>query len=239
MSRVEELIKSYLQKTPAELRSKEDKFSFKQMKEIAEVRSGWTFPKNFQGRTEGEIPFFKVSDMNTSGNETEISIAHNYIDAKTATSLGVKAAPQNTIIFPKVGAAIGTNKKRITRQPSAYDNNVMGLIPNRSIVPKYLFHWMQKLDLMTLASASGALPSITKSKVEKILVPVPPLEVQDEIVRILDSFTQLEAELEAELEARRKQYEYYRDSLLSFENLESRLGGATLSHFDSETLENS
>ena len=59
----------------------------------------------------------------------------------------------------------------------------------------------------------------------KIKIPVPPLEVQDEIVRILDSFTKLEAELEAELEARRKQYEYYRDSLLSFENLNNRVGG--------------
>ena len=48
----------------------------------------------------------------------------------------------------------------------------------------------------------------------KIHVPVPPLPVQEEIVRILDSFSSLEAELEAELEARRKQYEYYRDQLI-------------------------
>ena len=47
-------------------------------------------------------------------------------------------------------------------------------------------------------------------------VPVPPLPVQEEIVRILDKFTALEAELEAELEARRKQYEFYRDRLLTF-----------------------
>jgi type I restriction enzyme S subunit len=49
-------------------------------------------------------------------------------------------------------------------------------------------------------------------------IPIPPLEVQKEIVRILDKFTQLEAELEAELEARTKQYEYYRNALLSFNN---------------------
>lgn len=53
----------------------------------------------------------------------------------------------------------------------------------------------------------------------RIEIPVPPLPVQREIVRILDSFTSLEAELEAELEARRKQYEYYRDQLLSFKHL--------------------
>ena len=47
----------------------------------------------------------------------------------------------------------------------------------------------------------------------KIRIPVPPLEVQREIVKVLDTFTKLEAELEAELEARRKQYEFYRDRL--------------------------
>ena len=66
------------------------------------------------------------------------------------------------------------------------------------------------------------------SVVKDMKLPAPPLEVQDEIVRILDSYTQLEqdlaSELEAELEARRKQYEYYRDSLLTLENLTNRLG---------------
>lgn len=50
----------------------------------------------------------------------------------------------------------------------------------------------------------------------KIQIPIPPIEIQKEIVKILDTFTLLEAELEAELEARKKQYEYYRDDLLSF-----------------------
>ena len=54
------------------------------------------------------------------------------------------------------------------------------------------------------------------SAVESIKIPIPPLAVQQEIVKILDTFTALEAELEAELEARKKQYEYYRDELLTF-----------------------
>lgn len=69
---------------------------------------------------------------------------------------------------------------------------------------------------------------VSPAALGKIQIPVPPLEIQEEIVRILDKFTQLEAELEAELEARRLQYEYYRDSLLSFENLNSRLGGGAV-----------
>lgn len=65
---------------------------------------------------------------------------------------------------------------------------------------------------------TGSIPSISKKQVESILIPVPPLKVQNEIVRILDSFTALTAELTAELTARKNQYSWYRDYLLKFEN---------------------
>ncbi len=65
-------------------------------------------------------------------------------------------------------------------------------------------------------TASGVTRfNISKKRFAKVIIPIPPLPIQQEIVKILDSFTQLEAELEAELEARRKQYEYYRNQLLS------------------------
>ena len=64
---------------------------------------------------------------------------------------------------------------------------------------------------------------VTPSKLENIVLPVPPLEVQREIVRILDSFTLLTAELTAELTARQNQYEYYRDKLLKCENIVPRV----------------
>lgn len=63
---------------------------------------------------------------------------------------------------------------------------------------------------------------ISEKGLSRIRIPVPPLEVQCEIVKILDQFTTLEAELEAELEARRAQYEYYRNQLLSYDALASR-----------------
>lgn len=66
--------------------------------------------------------------------------------------------------------------------------------------------------------AKGAkMPRGSKEAILKYRIPIPPLEVQHEIVKVLDTFTQLEAELEAELEARRRQYQYYRDTLLSFD----------------------
>jgi type I restriction enzyme S subunit len=64
----------------------------------------------------------------------------------------------------------------------------------------------------------GGIPAVSKKQVEEFYIPLPPLPVQQEIVRILDNFTELTAELKAELTARRKQYEYYRDLLLTFGN---------------------
>ena len=73
---------------------------------------------------------------------------------------------------------------------------------------------------MDILVARGSIPAINKSDVEKIQIPIPPLPIQQEIVRILDNFTKLEAELEAELEARKKQYDYYRNKLLAFKKYE-------------------
>ncbi|EPD32308.1 hypothetical protein HMPREF9306_01877 [Propionimicrobium lymphophilum ACS-093-V-SCH5] len=89
---------------------------------------------------------------------------------------------------------------------------------------RFAYFYLQTVNISSFITG-GTQPKLNQKNLNKIPFPIPPLPVQDEIVRILDSFTQLEAELEAELEARRKQYEYYRDSLLSFENLEARLGG--------------
>jgi type I restriction enzyme S subunit len=83
------------------------------------------------------------------------------------------------------------------------------------VIPRYLYHALSALNI----------PNRGYNRhwtiVKDMMVPLPPLPVQEEIVRILDKFTALEAELEAELEARKKQYEYYRDKLLTFKEVES------------------
>lgn len=197
-----------------------DGVTFQPLGNVCEIRSGWGFPNAEQGKKEGEFPFFKVGDMNNDGNEMFMYTANNYIDAEVVKKLKCKPAPEGTIIFPKIGAAIGTNKKRILVKESCYDNNVMGLIASQELNPRFLFYIMHSVDLMSFTDSAGAVPSIRKSAVEKYNIPVPPLEVQSEIVRILDNFTELTAELQAELQARKKQYEYYNNILLSFDNAE-------------------
>ena len=91
--------------------------------------------------------------------------------------------------------------------------------------PKYLAYALESTELRKQKSAGKVKSKVVHSSVPAIAalqLPVPPLPVQEEIVRILDNFTALTAELQAELQARQKQYEYYRDLLLSFDDSSSQ-----------------
>ncbi|ROR73460.1 restriction endonuclease subunit S [Bogoriella caseilytica] len=84
--------------------------------------------------------------------------------------------------------------------------------------PKYLAYWFASADFYVqkrkLATGTKVI-DVSAKQMATVRIPVPPLEVQREIVRVLDQFTQLEAELEAELEARRRQYDFYARELLA------------------------
>ena len=82
---------------------------------------------------------------------------------------------------------------------------------NKHNMCKFIYYAFKKLNFLPIGYQRHW--NIAKD----LTIPIPPLPIQEEIVRILDKFTQLEAELEAELEARKKQYEYYRNNLLSFD----------------------
>lgn len=87
----------------------------------------------------------------------------------------------------------------------------------REVSFRFVYYAMKCIKYQTLEHSRQWI-----SKYSQIEIPLPPIEVQTEIVRILDKFISLEAELEAELDCRKRQYEYYRDKLLSFENVEGQ-----------------
>ena len=93
------------------------------------------------------------------------------------------------------------------------------------ILTKFIFYFLKSIEKknMDILVARGSIPALNKSDFDKVKVPVPSIEVQREIVRILDSFTLLTAELTAELTARKKQYEFYRDFLLNFNEDQSEI----------------
>ena len=97
--------------------------------DIAVIQSGSGFPKKYQGISGEKYPFYKVSDMNLIGNEESLHFENNTISAKTRDILKPSLFSIGSIVFPKVGAAIATNKKRILTKVGCVDNNIMGAIP--------------------------------------------------------------------------------------------------------------
>lgn len=152
---------------------------------VASLESGFGFPRENQGDDNQEFPFFRVSDMNIPGNEVFMENHSNTVSAATLKELGARSFPAGTVIFPKIGAAIATEKKRILTKPATYDNNVMGAVPKDATTPRFLYYWFLRLKLTDFANP-GHVPSIRKSVMEEIPFPVVAPSEQFRIVELLD-----------------------------------------------------
>ncbi|ECV9716674.1 restriction endonuclease subunit S [Campylobacter upsaliensis] len=106
----------------------------------------------------------------------------------------------------------------------AYYTDHIFAFTSQKICVKFLYYFLKdKQEAINKTCFQGTgLKNLQKNKIEKFPIPLPPLEIQHKIVEILDAFTELQAELQAELEARLKQYHYYRNKLLSHDELENR-----------------
>lgn len=125
---------------------------------------------------------------------------------------------ENTTIISQGGASAGFVNFITTKFWA--NAHCYFLLPDKKIINnKYLYHFikMKQNNLMESQYGSG-IPALKVDSISKIKIPIPPLEIQEEIVKILDKFTDYVTELTTELTLRQKQYNYYRDKLLSFEN---------------------
>jgi type I restriction enzyme S subunit len=158
-----------------------------QLAEVSTVQSGAGFPERYQGQVDQPLPFYKVSDMNIAGNEREMIHENNSISESVRRELGAYLFPKGSTIFPKVGGAIATNKKRLTTRNCCVDNNVMGVIPKAGKVDSdFLFYFFLRHDLSEFANEAH-LPSITKTVVESWPITLPAtLEEQRRVVGVLD-----------------------------------------------------
>lgn len=123
------------------------------------------------------------------------------------------------------------------------DNRIARSIDTNILLNKYLYYFLlENIYLIEKLYRGSGIKHPNMKRVLEIEIPIPSLETQERIVKILDTmvdhFTQLEAELEAELEARNKQYEYYRDKLLSEEylNKSTKKFGGEINFFDIKSL---
>lgn len=141
--------------------------------ELGFAQSGIGFPNTEQGGTEG-TPFFKVSDMNMSGNEHELVTSNNYVTPEQIARMGWHPINQvPAIFFVKVGAAVMLNRKRLVNKPFLMDNNTMAFSMDSSLLnTQFGQSLFERLDLTCLIQV-GALPSYNSSDVESITVSLP------------------------------------------------------------------
>ena len=124
--------------------------------------------------------------MNLLGNETYIRSANNYVNKEDADELGANVFTPGTIVFPKVGAAIATNKKRVLTAPTIIDNNMAGVTVTAvgKCDRRFLHCWFESVDLFEFANVS-AVPSITGSRLKRALIPLPAKAEQQAIAAAL------------------------------------------------------
>ncbi len=139
------------------------------LREVAKIIGGAAFPHIHQGDGSGKIPFYKVSDMNRDGNEVYMSQSANYISEATRLKLGAKLVPEGAVIFPKVGAALLTNKRRITGESCCIDNNLMAVVPIK-VSLDLLYEHLCSIDFASIVQP-GALPSINQSQIDCLAIP--------------------------------------------------------------------
>ena len=162
---------------------------------------GSGFPHEAQGREGLPILFAKVSDMNLPGNELEIVRTNHTIDDETVDRLRINVHQAGTVIFPKIGGAIATNKRRILVRPTAIDNNCLGITPSAGMSTSYLFLLLSSIDF-TAYQAGTSVPALSQGTLGQILVGLPPLAEQSRIVTRVTALRRLCADLRQRLAER-------------------------------------
>ena len=191
-----------------------DGVEYKKLEEVFVLKNGYTPSKsNPDYWNDGTVPWFRMEDIRKNGR-----ILNKAIQNVTEKAVKKLKFPSNSLIV----ATTATIGEHALIECDFLCNQQLTCITIKDkykdkLSIKYCFYYFDIIDELCkkIANQSGGMPIVSLSKMRELSIPVPPLEVQREIVRVLDSFTLLTAELTAELTARKKQYEYYREYLLN------------------------
>ncbi len=193
---------------------------FKTLEEVFEIKNGYTPSKNNPEFWEkGTIPWFRMEDIRENGRILKDSIQH--ITPKALK--GKKLFPKNSIIISTT-ATIGEHALLIVDSVANQRFTFLSKKADCDLALDMKFFFYQCFLLgewcKNNTNVSG-FASVDMTAFKKYKFPIPPLEIQQEIVKILDAFTELNTELNTELKARKKQYQYYQNMLLDFNDINS------------------
>lgn len=169
---------------------------FYKIKEISSVTIGEFVHKNKQS-DDGQYPVYNAAISNTGFYDEYNNDGHKVIISARGANAGF----------------INRVKGKYWAGNSCYTININD---ESKLDWNYLYQYLKNNQSTLLGvQQTGSIPAISKKQVEEFKIAIPPLEVQEEIARIIDKFGELEAELEAELEVRKNQYEFWRGKLLN------------------------
>ena len=158
----------------------------------------------------GEIPWLRTQEVNFNDiYDTGVKITEQGVKNSSA-----KWIPANCVIIAMYGATVG--RVGINKIPMTTNQACANIEVNEEIAEyRYVYYCLANQYEYIKSLGTGSQTNINAQIVKKLKIPIPPLSVQSQIVQILDTFTELTAELTSELGMRQKQYQYYRDFLLS------------------------
>ncbi len=201
---------------------------FKTLEEVFEIKNGYTPSKNNPEFWEkGTIPWFRMEDIRENGRILKDSIQH--ITPKALK--GKKLFPKNSIIISTT-ATIGEHALLIVDSLANQRFTFLSKKANCDLALDMKFFFYQCFLLGEWCKKNtnvSGFASVDMTAFKKYKFPIPPLEIQQEIVKILDAFTELNTELNTELKARKKQYEYYQNMLLDFNDINQNHKDAKMS----------
>lgn len=189
-------------------------WSVKTLKRIGKRKSGDGFKIDLQGREDGQVPFYKVSDTNHVGNEIFLTISNNYLNEEEVKNNKLRKFPSNTIIFPKIGEVLKLNKRRISIKECCIDNNMMGFLPFSEDLTKFIYFFMTLVNFEWYCS-DGTIPSISETQVGNIPFISPPKEEQNHIVSKIEQDVERLDRLVLLEQQRTNKLSEYRQSLIS------------------------
>ena len=198
-----------------------DGVEYRCLDELFATRNGYTPSRSDASAWDShDIPWFRMEDIRENGGILDRALT--YVSS---------SAVKNGVLFPENSLLVATSATigahALITVPHLSNQRFTSLRLKdeyrKYFDYRFLYYYCFVLDAFCLDHVNvSSFPSVDMRAFRSFKFPVVPLAVQREIVRILDQFTTLEAELEAELEARRVQYEYYRNHLLSYESLAAR-----------------
>lgn len=163
----------------------------------------------------GEVTIMKRGTSATKGIMQEGNIP--VISGGRQPAFYCNASNRTGEVITVAGSGAGAGYVQYWNEP-IFVCDAFSIQGNETLNTKYVYYVLTSIqEKIYSTKKGGGVPHVHISSIDKFEIPVPPLPVQEEIVRILDTFTELQAELQAELQKRKQQYNYYRDNLLSFE----------------------